>query len=324
MASAFWLLLAGAGIADGKTSILQTKNYIVKKNGTYIFTPDEGYDGFKSVGLDAEIPTLDTSDGTLEPQKMLAGTIGYSQDERMVGTIPTYDGATMNLAAKGDVITIEGKQYRVLNTNGAVAEVLALYNWNFGKVFRTNLARTKFSGGIEAIQYKGSDLDTYLNETFFATLSATMQAAIVPKAINQDMWGNSTTVPNSERYYHLTYNSSRNYYYYDNVVTLSYGTAEVGTRNIYALGIGDVIDYLGVPENGDFTDTDIWQMFWNRTTSPGTQRIWLRSADSSLINQPYRVMGDIGAGYFRPGNYDSTNAACIAFQIDLSKIAWSK
>lgn len=321
MASAFWLLLAGAGIADGKTSILQTKNYIVKKNGTYIFTPDEGYDGFKSVGLDAEIPTLDTSDGTLEPQKMLAGTIGYSQDERMVGTIPTYDGATMNLAAKGDVITIEGKQYRVLNTNGAVAEVLALYNWNFGKVFRTNLARTKFSGGIEAIQYKGSDLDTYLNETFFATLSATMQAAIVPKAINQDMWGNSTTVPNSERYYHLTYNSSRNYYYYDNVVTLSYGTAEVGTRNIYALGIGDVIDYLGVPENGDFTDTDIWQMFWNDNNSHSEQKLWIRSANDTGGATVLVVRGDNGSFYYYY-NYDSYRVR-PAFQIDLSKVEWT-
>ena len=320
MASAFWLLLAGAGIADGKTSILQTKNYIVKKNGTYVFTPDEGYDGFKSVGLDAEIPTLDTSDGTLEPQKMLAGTIGYSQDERMVGTIPTYDGAIMNFAAKGDIITIEGKQYRVLNTNGAVAEVLAMYDASTSQVFNATSKTVTFSSGRTGLQYQGSTLDTYLNETFFATLSATMQAAIVPKVINQDMWGYGSSAQSSGTYYHQTYGSS-NRYYYDNSSGVSYGTAEVGSRNVYALSIHEAIDYLGVSANGDFTDTDIRQMFWNDSVSR-SQFLWLRSA---------RVDNDINAfyvnGYYGFFDYESFNIGYRvrpAFQIDLSKIAWSK
>ncbi len=320
MASAFWLLLAGAGIADGKTSILQTKNYIVKKNGTYVFTPDEGYDGFKSVGLDAEIPTLDTSDGTLEPQKMLAGTIGYSQDERMVGTIPTYDGATMNLAAKGDIITIEGKQYRVLNTNGAVAEVLAMYNASASQVFNATNKTVTFSSGRTGQQYQGSDLDTYLNETFFATLPATMQDAIVPKVINQDMWGYSSVAPSSGTYYHQTHGSS-NYYYQDNSSGVVYGTAEVGSRNIYALSVREVIDYLGVPENGDFTDTDTRKMFWNDNSSH-SQSLWLRSAYVTYRNEAFAVNG-YGGHLFDNGCIFSESVR-PAFQIDLSKIAWSK
>lgn len=320
MASAFWLLLAGAGIADGKTSILQTKNYIVKKNGTYVFTPDEGYDGFKSVGLDAEIPTLDTSDGTLEPQKMLAGTIGYSQDERMVGTIPTYDGAIMNFAAKGDIITIEGKQYRVLNTNGAVAEVLAMYDASTSQVFNATSKTVAFSGGITGQQYQGSDLDTYLNTTFFATLSATMQAAIVPKAITQDMWGYGSSAPSSGTYYHQTFDSN-NRYYYDNASGVSYGIAEVGSRNVYALSIHEVIDYLGVSANGDFANTDIWQMFWN-DNSRQSGYLWLRStfvSDSSFV---FAVEGVTGIF-----NINVCREKCRvrpAFKIDLSKIAWSK
>lgn len=323
MASAFWLLLAGAGIADGKTSILQTKNYIVKKNGTYVFTPDEGYDGFKSVGLDAEIPTLDTSDGTLEPQKMLAGTIGYSQDERMVGTIPTYDGATMNFAAKGDIITIEGKQYRVLNTNGAVAEVVAMYDASTSQVFNTTSKIVTFPSGRKGQQYQGSDLDTYLNETFFATLSATMQAAIVPKAITQDIWGYSSSVPGDNTYYHQTYGSS-NRYYYDNSSGVSYGTAEVGNRNVYALSMREVIDYLGVSENGDFTVTDLWQMFWNDNGGQGRQYLWLRSANVTLnrSTDAFVVNGDYGVFDFY--SYYSSGRVRPAFQIDLSKIAWSK
>nr|DAG31718.1 MAG TPA: hypothetical protein [Caudoviricetes sp.] len=320
MASAFWLLLAGAGIADGKTSILQTKNYIVKKNGTYIFTPDEGYDGFKSVGLDAEIPTLDTSDGTLEPQKMLAGTIGYSQDERMVGTIPTYDGATINFAAKGNVITIEGKQYRVLNATGAVAEVVAMYDASTSQAFNATSKTGVFSGGKTGQQYQGSDLDTYLNTTFFATLSATMQAAIVPKTIKQDIWGYSSSVPGDNTYYHQTYGSS-NRYYYDNSSGVSYGTAEVGSRNIYALSVREIIDYLGVPENGDFANTDIWQMFWNDNSSQ-SGAILLRSAyvlDSSFVFDIDGLAGNFNINVCR-----ERYRVRPAFQIDLSKIAWSK
>ena len=320
MASAFWLLLAGAGIADGKTSILQTKNYIVKKNGTYVFTPDEGYDGFKSVGLDAEIPTLDTSDGTLEPQKMLAGTIGYSQDQRMVGTIPTYDGAIMNFAAKGDLITIEGKQYRVLNTNGAVAEVLAMYDASTSQVFNSTSKIVTFPSGRKGQQYQGSDLDTYLNETFFATLSATMQAAIVPKAIKQDMWGYSSAAPSSGTYYHQTYGSS-NRYYYDNSSGVPYGTAEVGSRNVYALSVRDVLDYIGVPENGDFTDTDIWQMFWNDNSSHSEQYLWLRSAYGNNSDTAVILYGSLG--FFSDINYNRSYSVRPAFQIDISKVEWT-
>ena len=317
MASAFWLLLAGAGIADGKTSILQTKNYIVKKNGTYVFTPDEGYDGFKSVGLDAEIPTLDTSDGTLEPQKMLAGTIGYSQDERIVGTISTYDGATMNLVAKGDIINIEGKQYRVINTNGAVAEVLGLYSARYLRYDSTGTT-VVFTGGARGLQYRGSTLDVYLNETFFATLSATMQAAIVPKAISQDMWNESSTAPSSGTYYRQTGNFAERYYF-DNAAGVSYGTAEVGSRKVYALSVREVIDYLGVSENGDFTDTEIRKML---DVAAKLRATWLRTSFADGVTSGMKVEGN----YAYIQGYDAVYSESVspAFQIDLSKIAWSK
>lgn len=316
MASAFWLLLAGAGIADGKTSILQTKNYIVKKNGTYVFTPDEGYDGFKSVGLDAEIPTLDTSDGTLEPQKMLAGTIGYSQDERMVGTIPTYDGATMNLTSKGDIITIEGKQYRVLNTNGAVAEVLAMYDASTSQKYNSTQEFVTFPSGKKGLKYQGSDLDTYLNETFFATLSATMQAAIVEKVVNQDLWDDSSSTPSNQAYY--TFNGGFVKYFYN----VGEGTVEVGNRKIYALSITEFFNYLRLNAYGEFTNTDISQLFWNTdATTTNYENIWLRTASPYYLASAYYVTNT----YSLNDTYHNTGYAVRpAFQIDLSKIAWSK
>ena len=104
------------------------------------------------------------------------------------------------IVVKGKIITIEGKQYRVLNTNGAVAEVLCLYSASYLRYDSTGTT-VVFTGGARRLQYRGSTLDVYLNETFFATLSATMQAAIVPKAISQDMWDESSTAPSSGTYY---------------------------------------------------------------------------------------------------------------------------
>ena len=197
--------------------------------------------------------------------------------------------SSIPIPSKGDIVTIENKQYRVLKVSGTVVEVLAMYDADTQAVNATSKT-VIFTGGKSGQQYKDSDLDTYLNETFFATLSATMQGAIVPKDINQDMWdytaSSSTT---SGTYYNQKYGSNNRYYYDSN-----YGTAEVGSRNVYVLSIRDVIDYLNVPANGVFTDTDIWQMFWNDNTKHSGQYLWLRSAyryDETFV---FYVVGDVG------------------------------
>lgn len=267
---------------------------------------------------------VDTSDGNIEPTTVLKGYKGYAKGVAVNGAIETYDGSYENLpvvdVVKGDLITIENKQYRVLNVNDTIAEVLAMYDASTSQQFNASRNPVVFTGGDTGQQYQGSDLDTYLNETFFATLSATMQAAIVPKAINQDMWNYSSSVPSSGDYYHNTYGSN-NLYYFDNQNGTAYGTAEVGSRNVYALSVKDVIDYLGVSAGGDFADTDIWQMFWNRSTSI-SEYIWLRSASRGNSYNAFYVNGY--NGYLNYTYYNESYRARPAFQIDLSKIAYTK
>ncbi len=229
-------------------------------------------------------------------------TIEGTQDQPIVG--------------KGKIITIEGKQYRVLKVASNVVEVLAMYDASTSQKFNATSKTVAFTGGATGQQYQGSDLDTYLNETFFATLSATMQAAIVPKAINQDMWDYSGSAPSSGTYYHLTYGSNNRYYYDSN-----YGTAEVGSRNVYALSIRDVLDYLSVAANGDFANTDIWQMFWNNNSSHSGRDLWLRSAYRSNSTSACYVYG--GSGYLSDNGCTGSYRARPAFQIDLSKVEWS-
>lgn len=524
MASAFWLLLAGAGIADGKASVLQPKSYSIKQNGNYAFTPDAGYDGFSSVNVSVNVETklqeksvtptkqeqtivpdtgydglsklvvgaipasyIDTSSANATSPDILAPKTAFVKGELVTGTMQEYNGevssggyvptlyaptialsktgiltvtdnqngafaskyylivndiqtaeisnktidlttvfadyavgtynvkvrvtspnnairgadsnvvtygvysigyslthvtastaptriqqgmnATIMLAAdadwflpadvsvsnasiveydittgklvigsakdnvsvtvvgsdvepivgKGKIITIEGKQYRVLKVLGNVAEVLAMYDANTSQVFNATSKTVAFTGGAMGQQYQGSDLDTYLNETFFATLSATMQAAIVPKDITQDLWRTRGSASGGASYYHQTYETA-SIYYYDNSYGNSYGTAEVGSRNVYALSVKDVIDYLDVPLGGEFADTDVRQMFWNRTTSI-SNFTWLRSADAGSNSNVFIANGQ--HGYLNGIICSFNEASRPAFQIDLSKVEFT-
>lgn len=239
--------------------------------------------------------------------------IGKAKGEVSVTIEGTQD---QPIVGKGKIITIEGKQYRVLKVAGNIVEVLAMYDASTSQQFNATSKTVVFTGGATGQQYQGSDLDTYLNETFFATLSATMQAAIIPKDINQDMWKNSPDTPSTGTYYHQTYGSSNNRYYFNS----NYGTAEVGNRNVYVLSIQDILDYLGVPTNGDFANTDIWQMYWNRGTSIG-EYLWLRSAHHDIVSSIYCLYGNYG--YFDSSGNSAVRRVRPSFQIDLSKVDWS-
>ena len=220
------------------------------------------------------------------------------------------------MPVKGDLITIESKQYRVLKTNGSVAEVLAMYDASTSVKFDTNSSYNN--------TYAGKNIDTYCNSTFYSSLSTAMKTAIVDKTFTQDSWslifdtsgGTGTAI-----YQGTTYSSS---YYRVGLVNAAYGTSI--SRKCYVLSVQDVIDYLEVTTAMDVTSTtltsvNIWKMFWNRTTSPKSPSPWLRSAKSDNANTPFYVTRDIGR--LSAISAGSPYAVRPAFQIDLSKIEWS-
>lgn len=221
-------------------------------------------------------------------------------------------GSTAN---KGDLINIEGKQYRVLKTNGNVAEVLAMYNATTSQKFDTKSSYTN--------TYANNALDVYCNQTFYGSLSTAMQNAIVSKTFRQDSWqwdGGSSAIANYV-------GTSDNWNYTMSLMSMAYG--EPISRKCYVLSTQDIIDYLEVTTSMNATNTtltgvNVWKMFWNQTTDPSnSESQWLRSAYADPDEDGAVVILESGGdlNYVYAGDPGPVRPA---FQIDLSKINWTK
>jgi hypothetical protein len=218
------------------------------------------------------------------------------------------------LVEKGDIITIDKKNYRVLKTSGTVAEVLCMYD---------AISTIKFDSAESGYNntYAGKNIDTYCNDAFYSRLSAAMKAAIVDKAFTQDEWARNAAVP-TESHYTGKYGSSTYYLTLSNAV---YDTSI--TRHCYCLSVQEVLDYLECItsmsiSNTTLTDVNVWKMFWNVTASPGDKYIWLRSASSS--NSYSASIASGSSGYLSSFSVDVMIDVRPAFQIDLSKVDWVK
>lgn len=215
---------------------------------------------------------------------------------------------------KGDLINIEGKQYRVLKTNGNVAEVLAMYN----------PSSTTQSFGTTQI-YANSSADTYCNETFYNGLSSAMKSAIVEKTFTQDSWFRGSSGHSSAIEVYQGVSTDINYVM--SLMNKSFGASI--TRKCYMISIQDIIDYIGATtamtvETTTLKQENIWKLFWNQSTKPGTGAFyypWLRSASTNDSTTVFDINSNTGRL-----DYDNSQNEYIirpAFQIDLSKISWT-
>lgn len=178
--------------------------------------------------------------------------------------------------------------------NGTQAEVVAMFDQSTSQTF----------GGDNT--YAGSDLDNYLNTTWYGTLSSTAQAAIVAKSVQQYQYTWSSSV----------YNATTHASYADYSTKATKGSAV--SKYVYALDVEDIETYFG----GTFSTADIWTMFWNTTSAPSTVTIpWLRSARAGGSCCAFCVGGSFGNVLSYGVGNDC--AARPAFTIDLSKISWA-
>lgn len=243
---------------------------------------------------------------------MVGGTVYNILKGRTLIDGTGYDVALpTSMPKKGDLIQMNldgtSRQYRVLRMDGCIAEVLTM--WNLSTSIKFNSTNT----------YSGSILDTYLNTTWYNTLSSDAKAAIVPKNITQDSWHRGTTgSPQYSGTYGNTAPGSTSY-------TISNGSdnyAAIGSRYVYAISIQEILDYLSdnsvlVDTSGMLRNQNIWKMFWNQATNI-SEFLWLRSASADDYILAWYVNGYFGY----PGDDRAFNENAVrgALQIDLSKI----
>lgn len=222
------------------------------------------------------------------------------------------------MPVKGDLITmnLDGteRQYRVLNVNGNVCKVLGMWD-DFTSVYNETSTTTTF-GSTRAQKYEGSTLDTYLNTTWYNTLSSEAKNAIVPENVVQYCYKfyDEPNTPNTPTYtYQYQFNwSDSDYKNADNV-----GNVTVGERNVFVLDLKDIFDYMG---KVCITSDELMTMFWNSTTKV-SKYPWLRSSYAGNSYNALAVSGDIGS----LGYADVANSIVVrpALNLDMSKIQYT-
>lgn len=212
------------------------------------------------------------------------------------------------------------REYRVLSVNGNVCKVMGMWNGLTSKYNETSTTTTM--GTLTVQKYEGSTLDTYLNTTWYNTLNGTVKSAIVPESVVCDAWYRNNTgdpdytgtigkyVPGTGKYTISKYTG---------------GTLNIGNRNVFALGVQDVIDYLSddnvkVDTSAILRNVNIWKMFWNDGPEYTGENVLLRSSFAGDYFSVWCADGDNG-GLFLMGSPTSATVR-PALNLDMSKIPY--
>ena len=222
------------------------------------------------------------------------------------------------MPVKGDLITMNldgtSRLYRVLSVNGNVCKVLGMWD-DFISKYNETSTTTNFNG-ITAQKYEGSTLDTYLNTTWYNTLSSEAKNAIVPENVIQYCYKyyDAPNTPNTPTYtYQYQYNwSNSDYENADNV-----GNVVVGNRNVFILDLKDIFDYIG---KVCITSDELMTMFWNSTTKV-SKYPWLRSSYAGSSSFTWSVSGSFGS--LSSGGVKNSNTVRPALNLDMSKIQYT-
>ena len=229
------------------------------------------------------------------------------------------DKTPVSLAVKGNILSMNldgqgAKQYRVLSMNGDVAKVVAMYD-TLTSVYNSTSTTTTF-GSTTAQKYADSTLDTYLNTTWYNTLKDNVKAAIVPENVVQYCYKyyDEPNIPNTPTYtYQYQYNwSDSDYENVDNV-----GNVTVGDRNVFALDLKDIFDYIG---KVCITSDELMTMFWNSTTKV-SKYLWLRSSNAGNSYGAWLVDGYTGSLSINGVGYSTVVRP--ALNLDMSKIQYT-
>ena len=229
------------------------------------------------------------------------------------------DKTPFEAPAKGTIISMDldgkgAKEYRIIKSSGEVAQVMAMYDTLTSKY--NNTSTTTTFGSTTAQKYADSTLDTYLNTTWYNTLKDNVKAAIVPENVVQycyQYYGEPNT-PNTPTYtYQYQYNWSDSDYNNANNV----GNVTVGNRNVFALDLKDIFDYIG---KVCITSNELMTLFFNQTTQV-LKYLWLRPSLAGGSDNAWVVNGYAGGLGYDPVNY--SRVVRPALNLNLNQIEFS-
>lgn len=250
------------------------KKLFVEENGEYL--PEGEYVGFNEVNVDVK-----SQNPPIKPQEP---------------------------PVKGDVIMLDGKQYRVLEINNNIAELYGLYT---------------ITSQEPNMNYFGSKTDTYLNETFYSELPKSIQDAIVEKYIIED----SFRVYFSENECDYYYKNNSGVQYLKQQDSYVNSSEQRGFRKCYLISLSTILKYCNATKDMTAQDTSFTEEVMDQLTPLDDSEaiVFITEADSAdyhaeVVLQYSTTTKDFSAYYTDSGSVP----ACPAFQIDLSKVDWTK
>nr|DAH09446.1 MAG TPA: hypothetical protein [Caudoviricetes sp.] len=205
-----------------------------------------------------------------------------------------------------------------MGINGNVAKLLGMSDISTLQKYNATSKTGTFTNGTTGQSYAGSDLDTYLNTTWYNTLTSTVKAAIVPESRTQYMYQyyDKPNTPNTPTYtYQYQYNWSDSDYENANLTD----SILIGNRNIFVLDLKDIFDYFG---KVCITSNELIELWTNQTSAVSGKYWWLSSADADHPDGAWYMTGALGS--LTGGDVDNANAVRPAFNLDLSKINFTK
>lgn len=210
---------------------------------------------------------------------------------------------------KGDIIYMNlgnseppagtNNKYRVLDIDGSVAKVLAMYEVNTNTAYGTSTS------------WQASYVYDVLRK-YYGSLNSSARAAIVKGNVIQFSYNFNPASFNASTHASYADFSTRRF-------------EQSFAANVFALDIYEIERYFGgdsASESGVFSTEDLWEMFYDVRTKPTTNTYpWLRSAVTNSTEAWY--VSDSSGYIYKYGVTETGFSARPAFYIDLDKISWS-